>query len=114
MGSDGVAVGRNKEVMYGNGGVNTSGTHSHRASPNHYFQHTNFCTQPFNSFGQIHTYNSQAQPHSFQSHMDHCYGHDPFVMTYSGPYSATATIVPSHVFPTLPFPVPSFLESQGS
>lgn len=111
--ASGVVVDGNKEVLYGNGGVNTSGLHSHRVSPNHYFQHTNFGSQPFNSCGQIHTYNSQAQPQGYHSQMDHFPGYDPFMMTYSGPYSVTAANAPSHVVPTLPFAVPTFLQAQG-
>lgn len=112
---NGVVVSGNKEVMYGNGGVNTSGLHSHRVSPNHYYvQNTNCGSQPFNSFGQIHIYNSQAQPQGYHSQMGHVSGYDPFIMTYSGPYSATTANVPSQVVPTLPFAVPTFLQAQGS
>lgn len=93
--------------------VNAQGFHS---QPTQYYQHTNFGSQPFNNFiGPYHApINSQGYyPYHTASSSNVNY-HDPFLMTYSGPYTNVPTAFHTLPTPTLPFAVPTYLNAQAT
>lgn len=104
---------KSKEVMGGTSGGSVNGMQTYHAftQPTHYFQHSNFGSQPFNACtGPLHSHNNQVQPLYNHVPLSGNNPLDPFIMTYTGPYSAPASF-PCHA--SLPFAVPAYLHSHG-
>lgn len=101
-----------------NDGVNLSSVSAQfpQSQPTHYYQHTNFGSQPFNHFAGPIPYNVSSQSyhpyHSASSSKVTQY--DPYMMTYSGPYNAMPAVFSTMPTPTLPFAVPTYLNAQAA
>lgn len=93
----------------------SSGSQFYHTSPTYYYQHTDFGSHPFNSFVGSIPYSLQNQDYFPYHSASGAYAkqHDPYMMTYSSPYYAVSTALPSMPTPTLPFAVPTYLNAQA-
>lgn len=112
--SESVPLMRNPEVPGGSSGGSVTGLQTYHAcaEPAHYFQHSNFGSQPFNVFtGPLSSSHNFVQPQYGFVNQSKPFAPDPLMMTYTGPYTTASPTVSSQV--SLPFAVPTYFHSHG-